>query len=304
MSESQIRPNGDLHWYGKTGWRILRESVVRRAEPHFEGFLVALQNADADVEALTRSFFERVAKDILERQRIDRSTKWSYGVSLLGDAGQLASMIRDDRLLRGAAGIDGLPIGLLRRTFRHFLERARRSLSGATNNRVLIWEKLDRVSQEVMKEDAALGIKTSRLSRDHLLKVQERYGQLYKINKNSDFNPGKLLAFFEEFAEEARVVFDPLDPKSADLVAALMRDTGVAPSVRVCVDRLRRNDPGAFEAWSLAVEADRTSGKEVLGFAAEIGVSRYEIEKRIRAATAQLGDCINRSLSFIFGRRS
>lgn len=293
---------GEEHWYGHGGWKALYRDIRRLAGAELPALLEGLSGPQPDVEREVRSFVERLVGAM--HQRKSASSRWAYGISLLGEVNLLVSMVEGDPILNGnPERRNTSPEAAFWILFPRFLNRARQKQGGTSEHRVAVWERMDRESRRIAQQHEKEGRRVDRMSIEHILEVQARCLEKWPNDKNVNVDISTFRGYFEEFCEDAREVFDPDAPNvSVDRYQDLVVDTQVRPATRVCLDRLSRHDQGLWDAFLVKLEMHPVVTLTLAPYAKSLGISRYEIEQRYTAAANLMKKCVEASLDLLLRR--
>lgn len=290
----------EKHWYGYGGWRQLYADLRKVAAIEAPSLLEALAQPEPDVRTLVTAFVERIVRTLRKRQTPGGTTKWIYGISLLGETEMLISLIEKDTLLNGNQGHRNTPLdAAFWVIFPRFLNRARQKQGGTSSHRVVVWEMMDRISRRVVEEHAKAGRNVNRMSIEHILEVQSRCLEKWPTNTNVNVDIPTFRGYFEEFCEDAREAYVPdTIPTSVDRYQNLILDTEISPAARVCLDRLSRQDQGLWDALLVKLELHPRITLSSAPYAASLSISRYEVDQRYTAAVTFMAKCVQASLDF------
>ncbi len=293
---------GEKHWFGYGGWRVLYRDIMRLAAIEVPVLIDGLSSTEPDLSREVRAFLDRLGRAMAERQ--NSSSKWSYGISLLGDFEELVTMIKGDPILNGSPdGRSTAPEAAFWIIFPRFLNRARQRQGGTSPHRVAMWERMDRESRQIASSHERAGRRIDRMSIEHILEVKARCLEKWPTDKNVNVDLPTFRGYFEEFCDDAREVFDPdAANMSTDRYQSLVHDTGVKPAARVCLDRLSRHDQTLWDAFLVKLDMHPRIALTLAPYAQSVGVSRYEMEQRYSAAAIMMKKCVEASLDLLLRR--
>jgi hypothetical protein len=297
------------YWYGKAGWPRLRGRIVNCAVKQAEPLFIAFRDPSASIEANVRAFVDRLVDDVgqmadqLIRAQLDDtesdvcpSSMWAFALPLFAEVESLCkAIVADVRLLRGETNRDVSPEKALGRILRSFLEIARREQSPATEHRQKTWEAIDRVSLDISRQNigGALG---DRSADEHIFAVQAALREKYPTSKNLNLSLGTLRGYFDEFCAEC-------ETRNHEELLALKDETGVWPTLDLCLDQLRTRDAGLWEALAVSTEVfDDHPAETVKQFLSRTGLNLKTFDARRTTAARLMRDCIENSISFQFQR--
>jgi hypothetical protein len=294
----------EKHWFGFGGWQSLRGSIKAMAREELPGLLADLSTENAQVEAATNAFVIRIVRKMEARLQARGSSKWSYGISLLGEVDILAARIKADPILGGNAERRNLPPEIaFYRLFSHFLEHARQGQGGVSRHRVLTWERLDRISRRIAEEQAKKGLAINRFSAEHFRQIQEKCLAEWP-ESNVDLKIETIRGYFEEFCDDAQGELpeeDRAGPADYDYMA---REFQKKPNVRMCIERVQRKDEALWDALLLKHGCHPILHGPFYDYASSHDISRYEIDKRYTTALSMVQQCIETWRQFTYGVRT
>lgn len=292
----------ERHWFGRRGWPVLRGQIIRLARAEWSPLLSCDRSQATAFAREFDAFVERLSRAMLQRAEERYSSMWSYGVSLLGDAALLRSMMESDPVLAPNSPQSEKLESAMTVTLRRYLERARRRAQPSTEHRHDVWEMIDRVSREIAREYEAEGKVADRSSLGHVRAVAARCREKYPTNKNLPKEFDTWVGFFEEFSEHFHATLETGDP-DLDIAAAedLVRSSRIQPAIGVCLDRLHRASIEGYEAFLIFADMHPTFHGSVSGFAEAKGLSRHQMSKRVSGALEALRKCIESSVNLLLG---
>lgn len=294
----------EKHWFGFGGWQSLRGSIKAMAREELPGLLADLSAANVEIETATKAFVVRIVRKMEVRLKARGSSKWSYGISLLGEVDLLAARIKADPILGGNAERRNLPPEIaFYRLFSYFLEHARQSQGGVSHHRVVTWERLDRISRRIAEEEARRGIRVDRFSAEHFQQLQEKCVAEWP-ESNVDLKIETIRGYFEEFFDDAQVEMPTEESPRLTDYDHMAREFQKKPNVRICIERVQREDRGLWDALLLKHSCHPILHGPFYDYASNNDISRYEIDKRYTTALSMVQQCIERWRQLTYGVRT
>ncbi len=301
----------ETHWYSHSGWPRLRGQVVRLACSLVPSLTEDLRTPERTPEEAAEAFVAEVVKaigEIVDRQVSEQlrspadegglslsSSLWTYALRLFADTDELAAMLaKEGRVILGQTNRDVSPEDAVGRTFKSFLENARREISAESAHRLKVWEAIDRLSREIASHNIGTPIER-RCSDEHIEAV---FAWLREHKANDKNLPRKLMKLYEYFDEFCKECSERHEAEYGHELLALHEETRVWPTMDLCLDKLRADRVELWEVLAVYAGLSDVEGMTQEQYRAAKNLSRHGFEARFREAQALMLACFDNSVAY------
>ncbi len=288
-------------WYGRD-WKILRTQLVKLCLLHSDALLAGLNNSFDNMEELTNQFLEQIREDIAARISLDRLGLWQNCLSLLIQAERLCMELkRDGEALSGRKKNKGYtvhPRQALARKLNQFFEMNRRehvaNELGVSSNKVKTWERLDRVSRKLAKNDTV----SNRCTEEHF----EALARYVKANHGHDKNlprraktvKGYFYRFSDDCIENIENRDDTMDKLSLQEAKDLLQGAGIT-QLSKCLQQLSTGDLEIVDV-SFQLELSQVVYRSLEDFLHNHKLTQEQFDKRRKQVLDKLQQCLEITL--------
>ena len=305
---------GDEHWYGD-GWPYLKRELIQLCVNESMNFTntVAAAGSEAELLAPVSTMFERVIRRSMKFvEKNPKTDLWQHAVALvIGEAEFAKAAFRDQRALSGEKhDID--PVQALRWLLARHFEDIRRALLPGSPNKRKVWEKIRRISQDVLNEKLArptpqnVSLPQLRCSMEHMEEVLQVIRTRYPDDHNLPRTISTILDYFQTYCEDLfRVDIEYLQSKlgsqpvavSQNEVYILMQTTGTDIEVMQCFETLSDDHATAFalKAKAPELQSGDITFLSLEHFRRARSLNRRELARLVEEARQLLAECVRRA---------
>lgn len=232
-------------WYG-IDWKILRSQLVKLCLRNSKTLLKSLSIEPASHTAiLIEDYMKQVRIDIRKRVKLDQLGLWQNCLPLLIQTERLCSEIEKDReALCGRKKHNGKPIlphQALGRKLIQFFEMNRREHiandMGVSSNKVKTWERLDRISRKMAKNDRPANRCTENHFEELSRYVKDNHGHDKNLPRRAITVKGYFYRFSKDCIEKIEDRDDMMDKLSLQETKELFQGVGL-PELSICLEQL------------------------------------------------------------------
>lgn len=237
-------------WYG-TDWKTLRNQLVKLCISHSEPILERLQTATGDCHQIFEEYIKVVREDLSERTILDELGLWQNCLPLLIQTEQLENELNRDMKALSGSKENVTPKQAFARKLCQFFEYNRRDQIandlGVSGNKVKTWERLDRISRNITKNDSP-GNRCTEEHFDELAKfVKTNHGHDKNLPRKSKTVKGYFYRFSDDCIQFIDTSEHTMNKISIQETVNIFQQVGMVELSR-CLKQLNENDLQLLDA--------------------------------------------------------